>query len=170
MANSFTLLTRLLRMPEIPRLNSCGSLRCFLMLSGYFLIKSRGVNFRKLFALWLRIFFYSFVLFFVSAYLGASSFSWHSMAGCLMPIIQGQWWFASTYFVMYLLHPYMNILLLSMSREECRKFLLCLFICWVMIPTIFKTSFQSSGLTNFRDDESIYGSSCSMPACRFQQA
>lgn len=60
-----------------------------------------------------------------------------------------QWWFASTYFVLYLLSPYINILLKNLNRRQYIIFLVLLGGCWCVIPTFTAQNFQSNSLAWF---------------------
>ena len=67
----------------------------------------------------------------------------------LLPITYTHWWFAATYFVLYLICPYLNRLLLSLEKKDYQKLLTLTTICWCILPTILKTDFQSSNLIWF---------------------
>lgn len=122
----------------------------FVLISGYFLINSKGLKLRKLFNLWLRVFFYSVTIFAIFTAAGLTDFNLKDTVRILMPIARTQWWFASTYFVLYLIHPYVNILLHSFSREQYKKFLMAVFLCWSIFPTFALIySFENNNLINF---------------------
>lgn len=122
----------------------------FVIISGYFLVNSSKLNFRRLFNLWIRLFFYSVVIYIVLLFSGMKTFDLKTAIEVLMPVIKEQWWFASTYFVLYLVHPYINILLHSFSRDNYKKFLASVLIYWCIIPTLTNSNFQSSQLLNFQ--------------------
>ena len=71
------------------------------------------------------------------------------MIKTVFPITFSRWWFASTYFVLYLVHPYLNKLLHSIDRSLYQKLLLLLVICWSIIPTFTSSSFQGNSLLWF---------------------
>ena len=121
----------------------------FVMLSGYFLINSKGLSFRKLFNLWTRIFFWSVTIYCVFVLSGHEVFALKSTLKALLPVTRRQWWFASTYFVMYLIHPYVNKFLHGLTREEYKKFLLSVMILWCIIPTLTKSDFGANPTINF---------------------
>ena len=121
----------------------------FILVSGYFLVESPGLKPKKLLSLWSRMFFYSFSIFCLFMALGLADFDIKLFARSVAPLTRTHWWFASTYFVMYLIHPYLNILLRSFSREDYKKFLTAIFIYWSIIPTFLLTSFEGSNLMNF---------------------
>lgn len=121
----------------------------FVAISGYFLINSAELNLRRLFNLWARIFFYSLAIYLLFVFAGLEAFSLKRFLKAFMPITKAQWWFASAYFVMYLIHPYVNKLLHSFTREEYRKFLLAVFLYWSIIPALTKSDFGANATINF---------------------
>jgi len=121
----------------------------FLFITGYFLVKSPGLKFLKLFNFWIKLFFYSVLFFYLFVFLGLENFSWKEAFGSLMLVPRTKWWFATTYFALYLIHPYLNILLNNLSREEYKKFLILIFTCWSIIPTLTSLPFEGSRLLSF---------------------
>ena len=121
----------------------------FVLISGYFLIESKGIKFRRLFNLWLRIFLYSVIIFCLFVFSGLVDFSRETALKCLFPITREHWWFASTYFVLYIIHPYLNILLHSLNREDYKKFLMTIFFCWSIVATFTASHFAGNALINF---------------------
>lgn len=121
----------------------------FVLISGYFLVKSSGVKYRKLFNLWVRAFFYAVLIYWLFVFSGLEIFSPLTALRVMLPITKPRNWFVSTYFVMYLVHPYVNILLHSFTRDEYRKFLASVFIYWSVIPIMTNSNFQGSLLTDF---------------------
>ena len=95
----------------------------FVMISGYFLINSSGFRVIKAFSLWARAFFFSVTIFCVFAAFGLADFSRSSLLKAAMPMTTRQWWFVRTYLALYILHPFLNVFLLSMSRRCYQAFL-----------------------------------------------
>ena len=110
----------------------------FVIISGYFLVKSSALNFHRLINLWLRLFFYSVVIYLVFLFSGMITFDTKTAIEVLMPVISKQWWFARTYFVLYLIHPYLNILIHSFSRDNYKKFLAVIFPAVIFIDVFLK--------------------------------
>ncbi len=121
----------------------------FVMLSGYFLINSHEIKFRKLFNLWTRIFFWSIVVYCAFLISGAKTLHIKDAVKAFLPITRQQWWFVTTYFVVYLIHPYVNKLLHSFTREEYRKFLLSIMLYWCIVPTFLLSDFGANRTINF---------------------
>ena len=121
----------------------------FVLISGYFLVKSPGLNFRRMINLWVRIMFYAVIVWSVLTLTGLQVFSLKGLIKCFMPITHRRWWFTSTYFLMYIVHPYLNIFLHAMSRDDYKKFLMTIGLCWSIIPVLTKTDFAYSELSMF---------------------
>lgn len=121
----------------------------FVIISGYFLIMSQSIKTNKVIKLWSRIFFYSVIVFIVFVSFGAEQFSVKELIKHVLPITFTQWWFASTYFVLYMLSPYLNRLLRTFNNKQYICFLGLLFIGWCIIPTFTGKGFQSNELLWF---------------------
>ena len=124
----------------------------FVMLSGYFLINSKVLNLRRLFNLWARIFFYSVIIYSLFLTVGHEKLSLKTALDVLMPLTRNynrQWWFASIYLMMYLVHPYINRLIHTFTREEYRKFLILIGLCWCVIPALTNSDFGANNTINF---------------------
>lgn len=131
----------------------------FVMISGYHLISDMGriLNLQKILKYVGQVFFYSVAFFIVQILAGADNTGIKSFIKACFPITFSQWWFASTYFVLYLFHPFLNKLLHCMDRVLYQKFLLFLVICWSIIPTFTTSSYQSNPLLWFVTLYSIAG-------------
>ncbi len=123
----------------------------FVLISGYFLIteKYEVFNFKKILKFWGQVFFYSILIYFVFGAMGIGEFSMEALAKTIFPITFGQWWFASTYFVLYLLHPFLNLFLNKLEKKKFQSLLVLLIVIWCIIPTFTFTAFQSNSLLWF---------------------
>ena len=84
----------------------------FVMISGYFLIidKSGLLNLKRILKFWGQVFFYSTAIYLVFTLSGIVEFSVGSFIKSFFPITCDTWGFASTYFVLYLIHPFLQLL------------------------------------------------------------
>lgn len=123
----------------------------FVIISGYFLIgnKDQLFNFKRILKFWGQIFFYSAGFFILFLILGRAEFSFSAMLEAFMPISFPAWWFAGTYFVLYLLHPFINKLLYALDKAAFQKMLMLFLIIWSVIPTFTTSSYQSNFLLWF---------------------
>ena len=102
---------------------SIPSVNCFVMLSGYFLISAR-YKISRIIKLWIQVIFYSLFLYFVMCCIGTETFTPQAMALSLIPIISGKYWFATNYVALYLLFPFINIVLNRLEKRQYQVFLI----------------------------------------------
>lgn len=121
----------------------------FVIISGYFLIQSSKNKLSKVLKLWVHLLFYSLIIYLVFVIAGDATLSIKELIINIFPVIFTKWWFASTYFILYLLTPYLNKLLISFSKNEYQNFLILLTVLWCIIPTFTTNLFQSNPLIWF---------------------
>lgn len=112
-------------------------------------------NYKKLIKLWAQIWFYS-----VSCgaiyYLTVGSFPGiRSIAKIFLPIVSNTFWYFSSYFVLYLLIPYINIVLTQLNKRKTQALLLILLILFSIIPT-FTFSYWLTGINNIMIFVALY--------------
>lgn len=129
----------------------CGRVgtNCFVMISGYFLVADTKFRFSKILKFWSKLFIYSVVMYLFFCAVGWETFVLRGFVYSLFPVTQENWWFASTYFVMYLFHPFLSRFLISLQKKTYAKLLVLMFICWSLIPTITNRSFQENDFVWF---------------------
>lgn len=122
----------------------------FVLISGYFLIDNkRFFDFRRILKFWGQVFFYSIVIYVICAVSGVTKFGIESLIKSFFPITFSAWWFASAYFVLYLIHPFINMLLHKLDKATFQKLLLMLLILWCIIPTFIQSGYESNYLLWF---------------------
>ncbi len=129
--------------------NSGIALNIYILISGYYLINSHKVRPSKLIKLWLQLVFYSVGIYIVFVTLGLSNFSLKSLIEAFLPVSFNQWWFASTYIVLYLFHPFINKFLKSMSKEEYKKFIILEIIVFSLLRLFTLQEVQYNNLILF---------------------
>ncbi len=121
----------------------------FVLISGYYLIlDEKNINFKKIISIWMEVFFYSVTILIVYCCFGGNV-SIQQVIKSLFPITFSLSWFVGAYFVLYLLHPYINIMLRKMDVIMYQNLLLLLVMLWSIIPTITTSSLQSNNLVWF---------------------
>lgn len=132
----------------------------FVLITGYFLInKTQGFDPKKIIKLWGQVFFYSITIFAVVVYTksimyfvyneGSIDISIKDTLSALFPVSFSEWWFVTTYFVLYLIHPFINKLLHTLSKNEYQNLLIITVITLSVIPTLTNDFFVSSNLLWF---------------------
>lgn len=123
----------------------------FVLISGFFLIENTEHVFRpkKLLKFWGQIVFYSITTYFMSILLQINIFDIRQFIKVCLPITYPGWWFASTYFMLYLIHPFLNKLLHGLNKTIYQYLILLLVLCWSIIPTFTTQLFESNALLWF---------------------
>ena len=131
----------------------------FIIISGYYLIKNDSfkINWNKALKLWGQIFFYSIIMFVISLVITKGDFHITNLIRALLPVTFSEWWFASAYFVLYLIHPFINKFLSSLDKRQYQIYLVSIIIIWSIIPMLTNSSFQSNALIEFIMYYSIAG-------------
>lgn len=131
----------------------------FVLISGYFLISSNTKHFNlpRILKFWGQVFVYSVVIYFIFCFIGVQDFGIVSCIKAVFPITFDSWWFASTYFVLYLIHPFINMLLQNLNKKTYQILIVTQLLLWCIVPT-FTTSYnQSNSLVWFITLYSIAG-------------
>lgn len=108
---------------------------CYVLLSGYFLVESK-FRLQKLVALWMEVVFYSLVLRVVFIATGYKAFSIGSLVSCCVPIFTGRYWFITIYFGLYLVSPFLNVLIHAMTKKQHTSLNLVLFILMSVMVSV----------------------------------
>lgn len=117
----------------------------FVMISGYFLIDSQSTYKKigiKIFNLVVQVYFYS-----ISIYLIATHFNWIQINPLLklqsyVPFVYNTYYFITDYLILYLLYPYLNILIKNLTKRQHLFLIVVLSLCFTVIP-IFTNAFIS---------------------------
>lgn len=121
----------------------------FVLISGYFLINSHDIKISKIIKLWLQIFTYSVLIYIIFTISGLEPFSIKVFIKSMLPITYEGWWFAGTYFVLYLISPFLNIFLKALDKKNYQRLLVVVLILWCLIPTVTGQNFEGNNLLWF---------------------
>lgn len=120
----------------------------FVMISGYFLINS-NFNAKKAVKLWIDVSFFSIFIglyFIIFKDYHLTKLELFKLAN---PIIYGSYWFATTYFALYLFSKYLNIFIKYINKSILFKLIWFLTIILSFLPTFLNGSIASSYLLWF---------------------
>lgn len=123
----------------------------FVLISGYFLVESNDkvFNLKRVLKFWGQVFVYSIAIYFIFYIIGVQDFNLISCIKAFFPITFGSWWFASTYFVLYLIHPFINKFLQKLEKRTYQSLIVMQLILWCVIPTFTTSNYQSNRLLWF---------------------
>lgn len=117
----------------------------FILLSGYFGIRFR---FSKLVIMWCTVLVYSLLIFSIDSWQThihiQSAVYLQGLYTALTPITSGTWWFITSYFIVFLLSPLLNLGAKNMTRRQFQYLLAVLLICYSLSPTFLLHSLSDS--------------------------
>lgn len=119
----------------------------FVLLSGYFQYDKKASS-KKVISLIGMAWFYKIIIALIIFLMGEHSFTALEILKILSPIEFENNWFLIVYISLYLLSPYINILIEKLSQQEHRKLIILLFIMFSIIPTITnQNTFNNTGFS-----------------------
>lgn len=124
----------------------------FILITGYFLSTRQDIVFdlRKICKLEGQLIFYSIIITAIFYIAGDTekmgTLAWIKLC---FPITYSYWWFGSCYFILFLIHPFLNRLLFNLKKNEFQKLLVLLIVFWSIIPTFLGSAYQGNNLIWF---------------------
>lgn len=125
------------------------AVNCFIIVSGYFGLK---FSLRKILKIEMMVLFYSVGIYLIFCLFGFEKISLIEIIKASMPVSLIRWWFITVYILLYLLSPFLNILIEKLDRRQHRIFILIMMFFFSVIPTLTNISIgmdRGYGLYNF---------------------
>ena len=107
----------------------------FLIISGYYLI-DKNFKLKKILNLWGKTIFYSLLIYFVCLIFNQKVNILYSFT----PILSGQYWFITSYIVLYFLAPIINKLINNITKEQHKYLIIVLIVVYGFIRILFNFS------------------------------
>ena len=108
----------------------------FVMITGYYMVNEKKIKIKKLFELEFQVLYYSIVLFLIFVVFFNHSFIFGDFLKVIFPNIFKLYCFFSSYFILYLLIPYINKFISNISKNEYKNLLVICFVFLILIPSI----------------------------------
>lgn len=99
----------------------------FVLIAGYFSVNKRKLKIKRGVELWLQVLFYSLATLPLASLLGADITNEYVFKS-FMPIINRHYWFFSTYFVIFLLTPYLSAMLSAITKKQHMSLVIGIFV------------------------------------------
>lgn len=117
----------------------------FILITGYFMIKSK-FSYKKLILLITCVNFYYLISVILGYFLEINYFDYNlkNILLSFFPCLFNRYWFITSYIIIYILSPYINKFIYSLSKNQYRKFLVIILLIWCFIPTFFGLLYNSS--------------------------
>lgn len=118
----------------------------FLLISGYF---RSAFRLRALSRLLTQVWFYSIALFLVCRFCFGVPYSAEQLLQVFLPTVYNEYWFFTAYLILFLLSPFLNLLLDRLTRQQFQTMLLVMSLLWVLLPTLTKQPMYAAELPQF---------------------
>lgn len=122
----------------------------FVLISGYYMVNSR-YSFRK-FSLYLgQIWFYTLgaLLLFLLVFPGSGLVDRSMISMSVLPLSKGHYWFATSFLVLMLLSPFLNVFIKNASRVQLLASIWALLGIYLLLPFFFDIYLSYSTLSRF---------------------
>lgn len=101
------------------------AVNCFVLITGYFSIKS-VCNYKKVFKIWREVIFYCISIFLIFKIFTNTNISIKQSLIYFFPIMLKTYWFISCYVVLYLFAPYLNACLNNIDKQAFKRLIIIL--------------------------------------------
>lgn len=107
----------------------------FILLTGYFQ-SDKDFSLKKFLSIIKTVWFYKVIILFFILFMGIRVTTKLEIFKELLPIDTRDYWFINVYLVLYILSPYLNILINKMTQQQYRKLLIISFILFSVLPIL----------------------------------
>jgi surface polysaccharide O-acyltransferase-like enzyme len=107
----------------------------FMLLTGYFMSQSK-FRINKLLKIWGEVFFYSFFSYIVAVWIKVTYFTKTDFLTSLLPITSNQYWYFTSYVIILIMSPLINLALERVDKKMTVAFILALFYFFSVMPTL----------------------------------
>lgn len=105
----------------------------FTLISAYFLSQSR-FKFKSLKKIWGITLFYSISIYLLLVVFRMVPINLKDVIESFLPVLTGNYWYVSAYIGMYILVPYMNLVIKHLDKKTYQKFILLMFFMFSVLP------------------------------------
>jgi len=114
----------------------------FVMISGYFMCYSKKATLTKVFSLYIDVMCCAVIRYFLDCTIGSASFSISKMLYLMIPLS----WYVAVYSALYLLSPYLNKLIHSLTASQFRRLLIMGFLVYSVWPSCLELTTALTGV------------------------
>lgn len=121
-------------------------INCFLLITGYFMCKSK-ITVKKFLKLLLEVEFYKIVIYGIFCITGVTSFGIKSFTKAILPVISVAQNFTGCFLLFYLFIPYINKLIENLDKKEFGKLILLMFFIYSVLGNVPKFNIVMNYIT-----------------------
>lgn len=120
----------------------------YMLISGYFQCEStfRTGSLSRLLA---QVWFYSVALFLVCRFVFGCSYTPRMLLEVFLPTLYNEYWFFTAYMVLFLMSPFINIMIRGLSRAQLGTMVVMMTLFWFLLPTLTEQTMYGNELPQF---------------------
>ena len=116
------------------------AVNCYALISGYVGVNAK-YKISNIVLLWLRVVFYTIIFSVIFKLLYSDSMGAGQFALSFFPVLSNQYWYFTSYFILFLFIPFLNAALLNLNKKQT-WFLIAFLVIAVCITKPFTTIFS----------------------------
>lgn len=131
---------------------ACPLVNCFVLISGYFLVRKKVFGIRKVVDLLLITAFYGVIGYGIGAFMGVIPITVKGLLYAFFPFFEGKRWFVETYIILILLCPFINRIINGIDKKSFQILLtiqIFLFSLWYSVGLSSPILDDGYGIINF---------------------
>jgi len=128
---------------EIIFFTLCVHVNIFILITGYFQI-DREFKWKKLATLISKVVFYKISVSLILYFFFPFDVSLKDLLIELIPFNLESYWFIANYILLYLLSPYINMIINKLAGKELKKYILILILCFSLLPFLSLNLFTNN--------------------------
>lgn len=126
------------------------AVNCYGFISGYVGVKSNSNKYNRFIELWLRTVFYCLTITLIMSIVVHGDIVRRDWLAAVTPILSGEYWYLTAYFVVVLFSPILNFTINHMDRNKARITVLLFIVVFTILPLfkngdVFKMTYGYSG-------------------------
>ena len=128
----------------------CVHVNIFILITGYFQV-DKEFRWKKVFSLLFKVVFYNIFISLILYLFSPFDISLKELLIELIPFNLDSYWFIGSYILLYLLSPYLNIIINKSSSKELKRYILILLLIFSLIPCLsLNLFFKNNGYTLYQ--------------------
>ncbi len=118
----------------------------FVLISAYYLIDNNRFKIKKLLSIILEMITFSTIIGVTFWIVDQKAFSLSLLKSLFLPFGSDVWWFMTTYLLLYILSPLLNLGIRAMNKTMHAVFLIVFLFIWSFMPTFFSEGYGFSNI------------------------
>lgn len=115
------------------------SVNCYALITGYLMIDTNKWKIERLLQLWVQVFFYSILLLALGLLFFSERLPTSMIISSIFPLFRRQYWYFSAYAGLFLLVPFLNIMINNLDKNTMKRGLIIIFIVFSCLSSLFKS-------------------------------